>query len=73
MEAQRPIELDDEARDTGPRYVSFILRCHVNTEGSVRVRLLDVRSGVSCPVGDLDELPGIVRRLMSDVPADGDT
>ena len=48
-----------------PRYVSFILRCQARSGGRVRARLLEVRSGFSCSVDDLDELPSIVRRQIA--------
>jgi hypothetical protein len=53
-----------------PHYTSFILRCHVDTDGRVRARLVDVRSGISCPIGDLEEVPGIVRGLLTPVAED---
>lgn len=43
-----------------PRYVSFILRCQINTHRLVRVRLLDTRSGLSRSVDDLGELPNLI-------------
>lgn len=54
------------AEDAPPRYASFILRCRVGSGGQVYGRLFDVRSGTSCPIGDLDDLPGILRRLIRD-------
>jgi hypothetical protein len=42
----------------------------VDTDGRVRARLVDVRSGISCPIGDLEEVPGIVRGLLTPVAED---
>lgn len=49
-----------------PRYISLILRCWTSDEGQVRARLIDVRSGASQIVHDLDDLPGIVRQLVGE-------
>ncbi len=48
-----------------PRYVSFIVRCQARIGGGVRARLLEVRSGFTCSVDDLDQLPDIVRRRLA--------
>lgn len=47
-----------------PDYASFILRCWANKGQPVRVRLVDVNSGVSHPVADLNTLPDLLRRLI---------
>jgi len=46
-------------------YASFILRCWTGPGGQIRVRLIDVQSGVSRPVAGVDDLPEQVRRLMA--------
>ena len=48
-----------------PLYSSFILRCWIGRGGQVRARLIEVRSGVSHPVIDLDELPELLYRLIT--------
>ena len=46
-------------------HASFVLRCWTSDE-QVRARLIDVHSGVTRPLADLAELPGLVRRLMAE-------
>ena len=53
-----------------PRYASFILRCWTSDAGQLRARMIDVRSGVSRPLADLAELPGLVRHLMAEALPD---
>lgn len=55
----------DQTNGVQTHHTSFILRCQTGAGGRLHARLLDVRSGVSCPIDDLDELPGIVRDLLS--------
>ena len=50
-----------------PRYASFVLRCWTGADGHVRARLIDANSGVGHPIGDLDELPQLMRRLLEEV------
>jgi hypothetical protein len=50
----------------GPRYASFILRCWTSDGGELRARLIDVRSGISRPLADLSELPGLIRQLTAE-------
>ena len=45
---------------------SFILRCWIDAK--VRVRLIDVRTGVNYPVANLSDLPGLIRRLLAQRP-----
>ena len=54
---------EDETTDT-VTYASFILRCWTGPGGQIRVRLIDVQTGVSRPVADLAGLPEQVRDLM---------
>ena len=42
---------------------SFILRCWIDAK--VRVRLVDVRTGVDYPVANLSDLPDLIRRLLA--------
>jgi hypothetical protein len=49
-----------------PHHSSYILRCWTGGDGSVRGRLIDAHSGVAHPVGELDELPQLLRRLMEE-------
>lgn len=63
--AIQPHLFGDEESDA-PHYASFILRCWTGKGGKVRVRLIDVHSGVSRPVTDLADLPGLVRRLVAE-------
>lgn len=65
MKASYRTDNHDQVDGAHPHYASFILRCQASTGGRVRARLVDVRSGISCPVHDLDELPDIVRRLLA--------
>jgi hypothetical protein len=67
MKAFRHTEPHAHTDEGQPRYTSFILRCRVDADGQVRVRLVDVRSGISCPIGDLDEVPATVRDLLAPV------
>jgi len=56
--------LDNQEAES-PHYASFILRCWTSDLGQIRARLIDVHTGVSRPVTDLDELPGLVRHLVA--------
>jgi hypothetical protein len=49
-------------------HASFILRCWSNPAGEVRARLIDVRTGVTHPLADLDEIPALTRRLLGTGP-----
>ena len=49
-----------------PHFASFVLRCWKGESGQVRARLLDVHSGVSHPLADLADLPGLVDRLLAE-------
>ena len=49
-----------------PRYASFVLRCWTGADGHVRARLIDANSGVGHPIGELGELPQLVRRLLEE-------
>ena len=46
-----------------PHLASFVLRCWKDSSSQVRARLVDIQSGISYPLADLDELPDLVRRL----------
>jgi hypothetical protein len=46
-------------------YASFILRCWQGGEGCIRARLVDVHTGRSYLVADLDELPEQIQRLVA--------
>jgi hypothetical protein len=65
MKASNQTEPHDQVDGAQPHYTSFILRCQASTGGRVRARLVNVRSGLSWPVNDLDKLPDIVRRLLA--------
>jgi hypothetical protein len=47
-------------------YASYILRCWMSKSGQVRVRLVDVSSGTSHPMTDLNALPDFLRRLIAE-------
>jgi hypothetical protein len=49
-------------------HASFILRCWSNPGGKVRARLIDVRTGVTYPLADLDDIPALTRRLLGTGP-----
>jgi hypothetical protein len=59
----------DDAHTTAPHYASFILRCWQDAE-RVRARLIDVSSGATYPVTDLDVLPEMVARLLRNLRLD---
>ena len=59
----------DDAQVTAPHYASFILRCWQDAE-RVRARLIDVSSGATYPVADLDALPEMVARLLHNLRLD---
>ncbi len=59
---------DSEARES-PHYASFVLRCWTCEMGQIRARLTDVHSGISYPVTDLADLPGLVRRMVTQAPS----
>jgi hypothetical protein len=43
---------------------SFILRCWRNSLGELRARVVDVGTGVSYPLLNLAELPGLIEQLV---------
>ena len=49
-----------------PRFASFVLRCWTGADGHIRARLIDANSGVGHPIGELEELPQLVRRLLEE-------
>lgn len=55
---------DDRERDQA-QYASFLLRCSTDGQGHLRARLIEVGSGVSHALADLDHLPDLVRRLLT--------
>ena len=59
-----PLQSLDNEESTAPHYASFVLRCWTGDLGRIRARLIDVHSGVSRPVNDLADLPGMVRHLV---------
>lgn len=59
--ADEPADLQPS---TSPHHASYILRCWTGDMGQIRARLIDVHSGVTWPVADLLDLPGLVQRLM---------
>lgn len=61
MTVQRSTDADPDALR-----VSFILRCWVGQERRVRVRLIDVETGVAHNVADLDQLLTLLARLIDD-------
>jgi len=52
---------------------SFILRCWVNSLGELRVRVVDVGTGVNYPLLNLAELPGLIEQLVQPPAAAPDT
>jgi hypothetical protein len=60
----------DSREPEPPHYASFVLRCWTGDLGQIRARLIDVHSGVSRPVNDLAELPGLVRHLVEQAVPD---
>ena len=55
---------DPNKKDDESRYAAFVLRCSIDAQGKVRGRVFDAGSGVSHPFADVDELPGLIRRLV---------
>lgn len=60
----------DSREPEPPHYASFVLRCWTGDLGQIHARLIDVHSGVSRPVSDLAELPGLVRHLIEQAAPD---
>lgn len=79
MKRPESLAVTNPARFPGSRseepihYVSFIVRCWQDSEAHLRARLVDVNSGVSYPVANLNGLPAVLRRLLHSVfvPAEG--
>lgn len=65
MSRQEPHLDDPSDKDGVSRYAAFVLRCLVDEQGQVRGRVLDAGSGVSHSFADVDELPWLIRRLVS--------
>ncbi len=65
MEDRATTDASQQGETGPPRYISFIVRCQARMGGGVRARLLEVRSGFTCSVDDLDKLPEIVRRRVA--------
>jgi hypothetical protein len=64
-EETQPVDPLDSAGMGSPLYASFILRCWIDQSGRTRVRLVDVQSGVSHALSDLDAVPDLIRRLIT--------
>lgn len=54
----------NEQETLPPEYVSFVLRCQTAPDGHIIARLLEVRSGTSTALTDLDALPALVRQWL---------
>jgi len=54
---------DDGAAKT--QRASFVLRCWTDKQGQVRTQVVDVRTGVSHPVADLEHLAGVLEKLVT--------
>ncbi|MGD1994708.1 MAG: hypothetical protein PVI59_16065 [Anaerolineae bacterium] len=64
-EKAQPVESLDSEELGSPLYASFILRCWIDQSGQTRARLVDVQSGVSHMLNDLDAVSDLVRRLLA--------
>jgi hypothetical protein len=64
-EKAQPVESFDREEAGSPLYASFILRCWIDQSGQTRARLVDVQSGVSHMLNDLDAAPDLVRHLIA--------
>jgi hypothetical protein len=64
-EETQPVDPLDSEEMGSPLYASFILRCWIDQSGGTRARLIDVQSGVSHVLTDLDAVPDLVRRLLA--------
>jgi len=60
----------DRSESDPPQFTSLILRCWRGEMGQLRIRLVNVNSGVSHLVADLNELPDLVRRQVAPVDPD---
>jgi hypothetical protein len=55
-----------ETADRGKEgYATYILRCWTTRSNKLRVRLVDVSSGIQHPVHDVSLLPDLLRRLIA--------
>lgn len=55
-----------ESADRGEQgYATYILRCWTTRSEKLRVRLVDVSSGIEHPVHDVSVLPDLLRRLIA--------
>jgi hypothetical protein len=53
-------------------HASFVLRCWTDAGGTVRLRVIDARSGLNYPLPSLLDLPALIDRLVHrSVSADG--
>ncbi len=64
-EKAQPVESLDSEEVDSPLYASFILRCWTDQCGQTRARLVDVQSGVSHVLNDLDAVPDLVRNFLA--------
>jgi hypothetical protein len=64
-EKAQSVESFDREEAGSPLYASFILRCWIDESGQTRARLVDVQSGVSHMLNDLDAVSDLVRRLLA--------
>jgi hypothetical protein len=64
-EETQPVDPLDSEEMGSPLYASFILRCWIDQSGQTRARLVDVQSGVSHMLNDLDAAPDLVRHLIA--------
>ncbi len=56
---------EDTGQSPPSHFTSFVLRCWVGDGGQMRARLTDVHSGLSYPVADPADLPGLVSHLVA--------
>ncbi len=67
MKNTAPEPSPDESQPTAPCHASFIVRCWIGQEQQMRIRLIDVNSGISHPVANLDNLPKLLISLLENL------
>ena len=57
----------EEGEEAAPCHASFVVRCWISREQPMRIRLIDVNSGISHPVADLNSLPRLLLSLLENL------
>jgi len=67
MENAANFGLPEDGAADSPCHASFILRCWIGQGQHVRIRLIDVSTGIIHTVGNPEQVPALLRRLIANM------